>query len=124
MWDCLYGQPRSWYLLLSSHGTCWVLGRLVSARPWSEQWEDAGAVRRASGCGFGAVLLSGSPVRPESPHKHLWVICCIIPSCSNVFYLSSDDISDVDVAVVFPSFNSQGGPLFMATLLAKKMGEQ
>lgn len=75
-------------------------------------------------CGFGAVLLSDSPVRPESPHKHLWVICCIIPPCSNVFYVSSDDISDVDVAVVFSPFNSQGGTLFMATLLAKEMGEK
>lgn len=96
-------------------GLCQAVVRAVGGC-WGSQ--------KSSGCGFGAVLLSDSPVRPESPHKRLWLICCIIPPCSNVFYVSSDDVSDVEVAVVFSPFNSQGGTLFMATLLAKKMGEK
>lgn len=36
--------------------------------------------------------------------------------------MSSEDVSDAAVTVVFSLFNSQGGALFMATLLAKKMG--
>lgn len=70
------------------------------------------------------MLLSDSPVRPGSPHECLWVICWIIPPCNNSFYVSSDDISDAAVTVVFSLFNSQSGTLFMATLLAKEMGEK
>uniref|UniRef100_A0A8C5JKQ0 TRPM-like domain-containing protein n=1 Tax=Junco hyemalis TaxID=40217 RepID=A0A8C5JKQ0_JUNHY len=75
----------SWYLLLTSHGIWWVLGKLLSASPWPEQGEDAGAVRRAKSSGsVGLVLLSDSA---ESRHECLWVICWIIPPCNNVFLL-------------------------------------